>query len=163
MYLLGYKKVPNINLIHLIMKKLIAITILLLGFIALANAADDKHITMDKLPAKAQESLKANFANQTVSFIVEDRDLMGREYDVHFMNGDMVEFDKEGEWKEVNCKHSSVPTAMVPVEIRTHLAANYPGSIIHKIDRRGRDYKVELNNGKEVKFDRQFKMVGENY
>jgi hypothetical protein len=43
-----------------------------------------------------------------------------------FVNGAKVEFTKNGEWKDVECKYGEVPAAIVPQQIRDYVAKNYP-------------------------------------
>ena len=70
-----------------------------------------------------------------------------------------VEFTKNGEWKDVECKYGEVPAAIVPQQIRDYVAKNYPDRKITAIDRDRRDYEVELDNGLDLKFDLKFRLI----
>ena len=69
------------------------------------NADNDRVITFDRLPATAQAMLKQNFADKTPLAITADRD----DYKVMYQSGEKVEFDKKGNWKDIECKGSQVP------------------------------------------------------
>lgn len=81
------------------------------------------------------------------------------DYKVVFVNGAKVEFAKNGEWKDVECKYGEVPAAIVPQQIRDYVTKNYPKNKIVAIDRDRRDYEVELDNGLDLKFDLMFRLI----
>ena len=74
-------------------------------------------------------------------------------YDVVFTNGYKVEFDKKGNWQEVDCNVDAVPTAIIPAAIRTYIQQNYANSLIVQIDKDRHGYSIELNNGLDLDFD----------
>lgn len=138
------------------MKKLISILAVLVLTMSMAVMADnDRVITFDKLPQAAQTLLKANFANKVPVAVTADRD----DYMVIYQSGEKVEFDKKGNWKELNCKTSSVPAALIPAQITNHVNATFPGATIVKIERDRRGYEVKLNNGMDIEYNKQFKVT----
>ena len=88
------------------MKKLMTLAICLFAFIGITRADDDKPVTVDQLPQKAQTFIKQYFADKQVSLAKQERDFFDKSYEVMFVNGEKVEFDKNGEWKDVDCKFS---------------------------------------------------------
>lgn len=140
------------------MKQLIILTVCLLGFIGISRADRDRAIQVNELPQKAQEFIKQHFAGKDIALAKEEKDLMGTSYEVSFVGGNKVEFDKNGEWEEVNCKYSEVPAAIVPQAIRDVVAKQYPDAKILKIERSTRKYEVKLNNRLELKFTPDFKL-----
>lgn len=143
------------------MKKITMILagIALLATTAPAFAGTDRPIAVGELPATAQEFIKANFAGVEVSFSKVDEGVFDKDYKVVFVNGAKVEFAKNGEWKDVDCKYGEVPAAIVPQQIRDYVAKNYPGRKITSIDRDRRDFEVELDNGLDLKFDLKFRLI----
>jgi hypothetical protein len=138
------------------MKKLLSILAVLVLTMSMAVMADnDRVITFDKLPQAAQTLLKANFANKVPVAVTADRD----DYMVIYQSGEKVEFDKKGNWKELNCKTSSVPAALIPAQITNHVNATFPGATIVKIERDRRGYEVKLNNGMDIEYNKQFKVT----
>ena len=74
-----------------------------------------------------------------------------------------MEFDKKGNWKEIVCRTSKVPSDVVPQQIKTYLQKNYPGKSIVKLDRHRSVYEVKLNNGMEIEFNRNFQVIDVDY
>ncbi len=125
-----------------------------------ACADDDMPITVDKLPQAAQTFIRTHFSNRKVAYANEERDLMKVSYDVVFTDGTKLEFDKNGEWKDVDTKPAVVPAAIVPERIASYIRSNYPDAAIVAIDRTPRRYEVELSNGLDVKFDIRYNFIG---
>ena len=118
-------------------------------------ADDDRVITFEQLPAQAQTMLKKYFADRVPLVVTVDMD----EYTVLYQSGEKVEFDKKGNWREINCKTSAVPTALIPEQIKAVVNQTYPGATIIKIDRDRRGYDIKLNNGLDIEFNRNFQVV----
>ena len=118
-------------------------------------ADNDQVITFDRLPATAQAMLKQNFADKTPLVITADWD----DYKVMYTNGDKVEFDKKGNWRDIECKTSQVPAALIPAQIVANVNATFPGATITEIDQDRRGYSVKLSNGLELEFNKKFKIV----
>ena len=135
------------------MKKLMMILAgaALLATSAPAFAGNDRPIAVGELPAVSQEFIKTHFAGVEVSFSKVDEELFDKD--------SKVEFAKNGEWKDVECKYGEVPAAIVPQQIRDYVTKNYPKNKIVAIDRDRRDYEVELDNGLDLKFDLKFRLI----
>ena len=140
------------------MKRLVILTACLLGFIGISKADRDRTIQMNELPQKAQEFIKQHFADKDIALAKEEKNLIETSYEVSFVGGNKVEFDKNGEWEEVNCKYSEVPAAIVPQAIRDVIAKQYPDAKILEIERNTRKYEVKLNNRLELKFTSDFRL-----
>ena len=116
---------------------------------------NDRVITFDQLPAPAQAMLKQHFGDKVPLVITADRS----DFNVMYQSGEKVEFDKKGNWREIECKRSSVPEALVPEQIKAAVKKSFPGTTIQKIDRDRRGYDVELDNGLDLEFNKKFQMV----
>ncbi len=126
-------------------------------FSAPAFAGDDRPLTVQELPAAAQQFLRSCFPDSKdnkVAYATVDDDWFDREYKVVFVNGSKVEFDRKGEWKQVECKYGRVPLSIVPQQIQTALADLYGDFVVVGIERDRREYEVKLSNRFEVTFDR---------
>ena len=131
------------------MKKLF---VLLLGLMTLnVFASNDRPITFQQLPQKAQQFITTNFKGvEVLSATVDD------DYEVYLANGTKVEFTLQGEWKEVKCVAGAVPAAIIPAAISKYVKTHFPNTtiVIVKIDKKYNGYEVELNNDIELKFDK---------
>ncbi len=137
------------------------ITLALIGAVIFtAKASDDKPITFEQLPQQSQQFVKQYFADKTIALVKVDSDIIDKNYDLVFNNGDKLEFDKKGVWTSVECAGSAVPDAVVPAQILDYVKKNYPDATIRKIDKEDRgSYEVELSNNLGLKFNSSFKLV----
>ena len=119
------------------------------------QADNDQVITFDRLPATAQTMLNQNFADKVPLVITADWD----DYKVMYQSGEKVEFDKKGNWKELDCKVSSVPTKLIPEPIQNNVKTTFPGAVVIKLSRDRRGYDVKLNNGLELEYNKKFQVV----
>lgn len=142
------------------MKKIFVSAALLFAGITASFAGDrERPITLDKLPAAAQEFLAANFKDLTLAYAVEDPKFIGSEYEVIYTDRTEVDFESNGEWSSVERKYAAVPAAIVPVQIADYVKKSFVGESIRKIDRDKYTWEVELSNGLEIKFDRNFQVI----
>ncbi len=119
-------------------------------------ADNEKPITFSQLPSAAQAFVKKHFAANKVSMVKMEKELLSTTYDIIFADGTKVEFDKKGNWKDVDCKHKAVPAQLVPVAIQKYVSAHFPGQEIVQIDRAERGvYDIELANGISIDFDKK--------
>ena len=138
------------------MKKFVFLFACLFAMTLNVSAGNDKPIQVTEMPKSAQQFIKNHFANQSIAMAKVETEFMDKNYDVIFTNGDKVEFDKKGKWTKVDCEHSQVPQAIIPMAIQHYVAKNYPDAKVVKIevtDRKG--YDVDLSNGFDIEFDKK--------
>ena len=138
------------------MKKITFLFVCLFALNLTVWAGNDKPIQVTEMPKSAQQFIKNHFANQSIAMAKVETEFMDKNYDVIFTNGDKVEFDKKGKWTKVDCEHSQVPQAIIPMAIQHYVAKNYPDAKVVKIevtDRKG--YDVDLSNGFDIEFDKK--------
>lgn len=135
------------------MKKMIFMVCLAIASIA-AYAGDDRPIQVNKLPRNAQQFLSQHFRGVDVSYAKVEDEHFSKSYEVIFVDGNKVEFRSGGEWKEVDCRYTRVPDAVVPRAILDYVRRQYATKTISKIERERRGYEVKLKGGPELKFDR---------
>lgn len=141
------------------MKRFFILTISLFSLLGTAKADDDKAITVNDLPHKAQNFIKKYFPKNTVSYAKMEKDLWDKKYGIVFVNGEKIEFDKDGEWEEVECKFSAVPDHIIPKAIKDYVTKQYPQAKILKIERDKKGYEIKLDNKLEIKFNSVFQVV----
>ena len=154
----------NINLKNAkIMKRIIITSVMalvcLVTFQVSAYADNDKPVNVTQLPVAAQQMIKKHFAKKTVALAKQETGLFEKSYDVVFNNGEKIEFDRNGNWTEIDCKMSSVPAALVPAKISQYVKATYPGTKILQIEKDDNRYEVKLSNRLEVTFNKHFQVV----
>ena len=137
------------------MKKFLTLLFAFMAFAFSAKADYDQVITFNQLPDQAQELLKQYFADKVPLIVTVDWD----DYTIRYETGEKLEFDKQGNWKEIECKTSHVPSALIPEKIKTHVSATFPGTTILKLDRNRRGYEIKLNNGIEIEYNRDFQAI----
>jgi len=100
-----------------------------------------------------------HFPDATVQMVMPDDD----DIDVVLNDYTKIEFRRNNEWKKVDCEHSTtftaVPATLVPEQITAYVTANFPNAIIKKLEKNFRSWEIELNNGLELKFNSNFKVL----
>lgn len=123
------------------------------------SADNEKAITFEQLPANSQEFIKKHFSGIKVSYIKMETGFFDKSYDVIFVDGSEIEFDKKGEWSDVDCKFTHVPEEIIPQQIREYIAEHYKGQKVKEIDRDKKDYEVKLSNDLELTFDLKYNII----
>lgn len=145
------------------MKKMICILVCLLALCTtVVWAGNEKPIQLDQLPATAQQFIKQYFADHKVLLAKVETGFMSKEYEVIFSDGDHIDFDSKGNWKEIDCKSSFVPVSVIPTAIMEYVRTNYPVETVKKIEKDRREYEVELSNRVELSFDLNFNVIDIN-
>lgn len=141
------------------MKKLVILLVCMFTMQTMVMADNDKPIQVNQLPVKAQTFIKTYFKDQKVALAKLESELFYKGYDVVFTNGEKLEFDKAGEWTEIQCHQSEVPAQIVPEAIRNYVKTNYPGARILQIERDKQEYEIKLSNRWEITFDSQMRVI----
>ncbi len=142
------------------MKKILLITAtFLFASITACNADNDRIIQTEQLPVVAQDFIKTYFPAEKINFVKEDKDFLELRYEVSFASGSSVEFYKNGEWKDVDCKMSPLPAGICPEPIVTFVKDRYPDATINSIDRDKHDYEIKLSNRLELTFDMNYNLI----
>ncbi len=129
-------------------------------FVQTAAFADlEKPVTLAQLPAAAQQTIKTHFADRQIALAKVEMEVFGKTYDVIFTNGEKIEFDSKGQWRDIECRQSRVPAALIPAAIANFVKKNYPQTTILKIERDRRSYEIELSNRLELKFNNSFQLI----
>lgn len=124
-----------------------------------ANAGNDKPISVNALPAKAQTLLSQHFNGQKVMLATIESGVVSRSYDVVLQNGTKLEFDKKGNLTEIDCNQATVPDQLIPQAIKNYLMENYAGQSVKKLEMNKNEYEVELANGLDLTFNKHFQLI----
>lgn len=130
-------------------------------FTLVTNACADNYQPIDRtqLPEKAQTFLSTYFPEAKISLVRKEIDVMELTYDVIFTDGCKVEFDRKGNWTEVDCLTHTLPAGIVPEAIGKVVNAHYPGAEATKIERNHREIDVKLNNRVELTFNKNLQLI----
>ncbi len=145
------------------MKKIIIIAVLAtLGFFSVQLLSANETITQDvkELPKKAQEFIKKHFPQEKIARIEIDKEVLDTDYEVVFESGTSIDFAKDGEWKDVDCKASEVPATVVPAKIQSYIKQNYKDQSIVKIEKTHRGYEIDLSNDLDLVFSSKGAFLG---
>jgi hypothetical protein len=142
------------------MKKLTLITATFL--MCLTACAREEPIALANLPNQAQSLINTYFADLPVALTKVDHDGLQKTYEVIFTTGGSIEFNHNGEWKNIEIS-TGVPMELIPEAIVDYLKANYPNQIVIQIDRDIYDYELQLDNGVELKFNKKYQLIDIDY
>lgn len=127
-----------------------------------AASAQDSKVTFNDLPADAINFVREHFLVDHIASVWKDTDYNDEEYTVIFRDGLEIEFNGNGDWKELKARHGKVPDHVVPEKILAHVSATFPFESIKEVSRNltKKRYKAELTDNQELKFDENFNFIG---
>ena len=131
---------------------------LILAFIAIVSFGFSTAMAQNTNPAITQ-FVEQYFPKAAVQMVMPDDD----DIDVVLNDYTKIEFRLNNEWKKVDCEHSttytSIPAELVPEQITAYVNSNFPNAIIKKLEKKYMGWEIELNNGLELKFNSNFKVM----
>ncbi len=140
------------------MKKTLSILAISLAFVVTAKA-DDRPVTFEQLPVAAQKFINDNYSNDSVSYATVDDDLIRPDYTVVLVSGVKIQFQNNGALEKIEAKRG-VPEGLIPVQITDYVGRHYRDVSFVEYEVGRRHYEVKLSNGMELKFNRNFNLVG---
>ena len=141
------------------MKKFILMILSVVLFQNISYADSERLITVDTLPVAAQKFLKTHFADQSLTYAKVDGYMFDVDYEVRLADGTKIDFDRKGNWTNVERKAVALPEKLVPTKIAEYVAKHYAGAKVVKIERNKRSFEVELSNGLELTFDTRYNLI----
>ncbi|MDE6308441.1 MAG: PepSY-like domain-containing protein [Bacteroidales bacterium] len=117
-----------------------------------AAMADERPVSVSDLPKGAQSFLKKYYPKEKSLSASIKTGRYATYYEVKFGNTE-IEFTAEGEWKEVECKYSAVPDAIVPKNVAAAANEHFTNVPIAQIKQDRRGYEIRLANGAKMTFD----------
>lgn len=142
------------------MKKIILMfTGLFLLGVSTVRADHDRAVSVAQLPRAAQQFIQEYFAKEKIAYAKKERDFFEVTYEVIFTGSQKIEFYKNGDWKEVDCRYATLPAGIVPAPIMAKVRELYGDVAVLKIERDRREYEVKLANGLDLTFDRRYNLL----
>lgn len=119
--------------------------------IASSYAKETYTSDISALPQPAISFLNDNFKGLNITKIkIETGWFKKTTYDVDLANGVEIEFDKNGNWKDIESKTSNLPLSLLPKQLAEAVNKKVPDAKIESIERKGYGYKIELENDVEL-------------
>lgn len=150
------------NITKMKTRKILILTMaLVLGSVFMtlfACCESEKVVKYDELPQQSKTFLETHFESITVSSVVKEKDDFTITWNVYLANGWEIDFRKNGDWNDIDCKYSPVPASvlgLLPASIASYCAANFPAASIVEINREKYGYEIGLSNDLELKFNGQ--------
>ncbi len=137
------------------MKKNVLLILINLFAVQLLPAKDIVTKDMERLPAQAKQLIMQHFPEDKISYIKIDEEIIKTTYDVVFVSGTEIDFLKDGNWIEIDCKRSEVPNEIIPEKITSYVKQNFYGDFITRIEKKRTRYEIELSNKLELIFDKE--------
>lgn len=135
-------------------KSLLFICLIIL---ATSCSGQDKIIPTDQMPAKAQSYISKHFPDIKIQYVMLDAGI-SPSYEVLLENSSKVEFDKNGNCTKVEAKIGHIPHTIIPEPILNYILQNHPDKNIMKMEYDKKYYEIELSNGWELKFDKEYRL-----
>lgn len=134
------------------MKKLMMLMVFLASAVLTFSATkgSEKPIPFEKLPKMAQEFIHTHFKG--VKVVKCEVESPWTQFDVRMANGYELEFDRAGNWIEVQKEKGSISLSILgilPQRSYSYLQSNYSGVSVEKIERQKKGFKVSLNTQPE--------------
>lgn len=135
------------------MKKLVLMVLMAFSLIA-CESQEKKEINFSSLPQKSQQFINQHFADKTIQIIFMEKEIFDKDYEVIFVDGSKIEFNKNGNWKDVECKfRPGVPLTFIKQGIVSLVSSRFPYAFIESISFEHNRYEVDLSNDIEMVFD----------
>lgn len=141
------------------MKKIITIIAVSMMF-AMSAKADDRPVTFAQLPVAAQAFITEYYSADAISYATVDDDIILPDYTVVLVSGVKIQFENNGSLEKVEFKRQAVPDGLLPIQITDYVKANYKDVTVQEYEVGRRTYEVKLSNGLELRFNRNFVLVG---
>lgn len=131
-------------------------TLLASSFISCSD--DEKDINPTELPSNAKAFISTYYPAAQIVKTTKDKN----EYDVILNNGHTIEFNKDGEWIDVDAPAGqNIPTGFYPASIDTYISSNFGTSGgINEISVDSRGFEVDLVSGLDLLFSKTGEFIG---
>lgn len=137
-------------------RTLLAFLPILLGVWMLSSCDDEKKIDFGDLPSEARSFIENYFPSADILSIVQEKEDGRKEYQVKLSNGTDMEFDEDGEWTNIECYFSPLPTGILPANVITKVEELHPEAYINGVEKELGGYVVEVTDAGGIDWDMRF-------
>lgn len=137
-------------------RKLLAFFPILLGVWMLSSCDDEKKIDFGDLPSEARSFIENYFPSADILSIVQEKEDGRKEYQVKLSDGTDMEFDEDGEWTNIECYFSPLPTGILPANVIMKVEELHPEAYINGVEKELGGYVVEVTDAGGIDWDMRF-------
>ena len=137
-------------------RKLLAFLPILLGVWMLSSCDDEKKIDFGDLPSEARSFIENYFPSADILSIVQEKEDGRKEYQVKLSDGTDMEFDEDGEWTNIECYFSPLPTGILPANVITKVEELHPEAYINGVEKELGGYVVDVTDAGGIDWDMRF-------
>ncbi len=123
---------------------------------------EDDHISVGDLPMSVTDYVAANYPGETIIKAEFD----GVEYEVTLSGGLKLEFDADGNFREISGNSGDgegegedINIEDLPQVIIDYISTNYPAAVIIDAESDEDGFEIELSNGVELEFDNMGNLI----
>lgn len=139
-------------------QKFILLSAIALFAMFVTGCDNEKSVQSKDYNPQVVEYVNTHFANHKILSYVKDTDGLDTSYDVALSDNYMLKFNKSYEIEEVKGT-SPLPDSVVPANVLSFVRENYPDNTIVGWDTERNEQQIDLNNGVELKFDKEGNFV----
>ena len=144
-------------------RKLLAFFPIFLGVWMLSSCDDEKKIDFGDLPSEARSFIENYFPSADILSIVQEKEDGRKEYQVKLSNGTDMEFDEDGEWTNIECYFSPLPTGILPANVITKVEELHPEAYINGVEKELGGYVTDADGiDWDMRFNAQFEYVSQS-
>jgi hypothetical protein len=146
------------------LRNVVAIAICLVAITPLFASCENEELIKEKdLPETSRDFIKKHFPDIAISHIIKDKEGISVNYTVYLANGFDVDFEKKGDWDEVDGHINPIPQSilsLLPAGITDYLATNFSDNFVTEVNKEHYGYEIGLNNGLDLKFNSNGSFIG---
>ncbi|MDO4727705.1 MAG: PepSY-like domain-containing protein [Bacteroidota bacterium] len=130
------------------------------GVITVSCGDDDVAVSPTELTNSSSSFLETYFPGIGITKVEQDVNSVDDYQEVTLANGVRVDFNKQGDWTEVDGNGQAIPTGFILPNIVEYVSVNYPNTQIEGISKQNYGFAVDLLNGVELRFNHQGNFIG---
>ncbi|MCL1867436.1 MAG: PepSY-like domain-containing protein [Paludibacter sp.] len=145
------------------MKKVMFLAVIFGVSMMFVSCDKEEVISVNNLPASSQEFIKTHFPGVTVTRVMKDTEGLGIDYTAYLANGFDIDFEKNGNWDDVDGHINPVPQSilnLLPSGIVEYVSANLNNYQIVEVNREPYGYEIGLTGDIDLRFNSQGGFIG---
>jgi hypothetical protein len=136
----------------------------MIAFSAMFASCDkEEMIPETQLPASSREFIKTHFPDVAIIRIVKETDGFEKDYTVYLANGFDIDFEKNGNWDDVDGHINSLPQSildLLPAGIVEYVSVNLKDYKIVEVNKERYGYEIGLTGDIDLKFNLLGSFIG---